>query len=68
MKENDFFFVSEEIAFYNGNVREKQTIHSTFKKLVCAVFVLILLIRMMPLHFIFNVDNKLSFCAGRSSA
>uniref|UniRef100_A0A671P3Q5 ATP-binding cassette sub-family D member 3-like n=1 Tax=Sinocyclocheilus anshuiensis TaxID=1608454 RepID=A0A671P3Q5_9TELE len=24
----------EEIAFYNGNVREKQTIHSTFKKLV----------------------------------
>uniref|UniRef100_A0A8B9JQV1 ATP-binding cassette sub-family D member 3 n=1 Tax=Astyanax mexicanus TaxID=7994 RepID=A0A8B9JQV1_ASTMX len=25
---------SEEIAFYNGNVREKQTIHSTFKKLV----------------------------------
>uniref|UniRef100_A0A8C1I2N3 ATP-binding cassette, sub-family D (ALD), member 3a n=1 Tax=Cyprinus carpio carpio TaxID=630221 RepID=A0A8C1I2N3_CYPCA len=25
---------SEEIAFYNGNVREKQTIHSTFRKLV----------------------------------
>ncbi|XP_075903470.1 ATP-binding cassette sub-family D member 3a [Nelusetta ayraudi] len=25
---------SEEIAFYNGNRREKQTIHSTFKKLV----------------------------------
>uniref|UniRef100_A0AAY4CRS3 ATP-binding cassette sub-family D member 3 n=1 Tax=Denticeps clupeoides TaxID=299321 RepID=A0AAY4CRS3_9TELE len=25
---------SEEIAFYNGNLREKQTIHSTFKKLV----------------------------------
>ncbi|XP_022622498.1 ATP-binding cassette sub-family D member 3 isoform X2 [Seriola dumerili] len=25
---------SEEIAFYNGNTREKQTIHSTFKKLV----------------------------------
>uniref|UniRef100_A0A8C7QNQ7 ATP-binding cassette, sub-family D (ALD), member 3a n=1 Tax=Oncorhynchus mykiss TaxID=8022 RepID=A0A8C7QNQ7_ONCMY len=25
---------SEEIAFYNGNMREKQTIHSTFKKLV----------------------------------
>ncbi|XP_076850754.1 ATP-binding cassette sub-family D member 3a isoform X3 [Brachyhypopomus gauderio] len=25
---------SEEIAFYNGNVREKQTIHTTFKKLV----------------------------------
>ncbi|KAF3836470.1 hypothetical protein F7725_029028 [Dissostichus mawsoni] len=25
---------SEEIAFYNGNEREKQTIHSTFKKLV----------------------------------
>uniref|UniRef100_A0A8C2K7X2 ATP-binding cassette, sub-family D (ALD), member 3a n=1 Tax=Cyprinus carpio TaxID=7962 RepID=A0A8C2K7X2_CYPCA len=25
---------SEEIAFYNGNIREKQTIHSTFKKLV----------------------------------
>ncbi|GAA6099580.1 ATP-binding cassette sub-family D member 3a isoform X2 [Tachysurus ichikawai] len=25
---------SEEIAFYNGNNREKQTIHSTFKKLV----------------------------------
>ncbi|XP_072535774.1 ATP-binding cassette sub-family D member 3a [Salminus brasiliensis] len=25
---------SEEIAFYNGNVREKQTIYSTFKKLV----------------------------------
>uniref|UniRef100_A0A8C1GIY1 ATP-binding cassette, sub-family D (ALD), member 3a n=1 Tax=Cyprinus carpio TaxID=7962 RepID=A0A8C1GIY1_CYPCA len=24
----------EEIAFYNGNVREKQTIHSTFRKLV----------------------------------
>uniref|UniRef100_A0A3B5KL04 ABC transmembrane type-1 domain-containing protein n=1 Tax=Xiphophorus couchianus TaxID=32473 RepID=A0A3B5KL04_9TELE len=24
---------SEEIAFYNGNLREKQTIHSTFKKL-----------------------------------
>uniref|UniRef100_A0A671P7Q0 ATP-binding cassette sub-family D member 3-like n=1 Tax=Sinocyclocheilus anshuiensis TaxID=1608454 RepID=A0A671P7Q0_9TELE len=29
-----YFIVSEEIAFYNGNVREKQTIHSTFKKLV----------------------------------
>lgn len=31
------FFIfpsSEEIAFYNGNRREKQTIHSTFKKLV----------------------------------
>lgn len=28
------FYYSEEIAFYNGNVREKQTIHSTFKKLV----------------------------------
>ncbi|XP_016134510.1 ATP-binding cassette sub-family D member 3-like [Sinocyclocheilus grahami] len=28
---------SEEIAFYNGNVREKQTIHSTFKKLVKCV-------------------------------
>lgn len=27
-------FLSEEIAFYNGNNREKQTIHSTFKKLV----------------------------------
>lgn len=26
--------LSEEIAFYNGNKREKQTIHSTFKKLV----------------------------------
>uniref|UniRef100_A0A8C6U5J9 ATP-binding cassette, sub-family D (ALD), member 3a n=1 Tax=Neogobius melanostomus TaxID=47308 RepID=A0A8C6U5J9_9GOBI len=25
---------SEEIAFYNGNLREKLTIHSTFKKLV----------------------------------
>ncbi|XP_068565721.1 ATP-binding cassette sub-family D member 3a isoform X2 [Cebidichthys violaceus] len=25
---------SEEIAFYNGNTREKQTIYSTFKKLV----------------------------------
>ncbi|XP_061661947.1 ATP-binding cassette sub-family D member 3a isoform X2 [Syngnathoides biaculeatus] len=25
---------SEEIAFYNGNMREKKTIHSTFKKLV----------------------------------
>ncbi|KAI5618112.1 ATP-binding cassette sub-family D member 3 [Silurus asotus] len=25
---------SEEIAFYNGNSREKQTIHTTFKKLV----------------------------------
>ncbi|XP_068603902.1 ATP-binding cassette sub-family D member 3-like, partial [Brachionichthys hirsutus] len=25
---------SEEIAFYNGNIREKQTIHTTFKKLV----------------------------------
>uniref|UniRef100_UPI0037E704A9 ATP-binding cassette sub-family D member 3a isoform X1 n=1 Tax=Semicossyphus pulcher TaxID=241346 RepID=UPI0037E704A9 len=25
---------SEEIAFYNGNVREKQTIYATFKKLV----------------------------------
>ncbi|XP_051738214.1 ATP-binding cassette sub-family D member 3a isoform X2 [Ctenopharyngodon idella] len=25
---------SEEIAFYNGNLREKQTIYSTFKKLV----------------------------------
>uniref|UniRef100_A0A4W5LXB6 ATP-binding cassette, sub-family D (ALD), member 3a n=1 Tax=Hucho hucho TaxID=62062 RepID=A0A4W5LXB6_9TELE len=25
---------SEEIAFYNGNMREKQTIHSTFNKLV----------------------------------
>uniref|UniRef100_A0A8C8GPQ3 AAA+ ATPase domain-containing protein n=1 Tax=Oncorhynchus tshawytscha TaxID=74940 RepID=A0A8C8GPQ3_ONCTS len=25
---------SEEIAFYNGNLREKQTIHSTFQKLV----------------------------------
>ncbi|XP_029004056.1 ATP-binding cassette sub-family D member 3a isoform X2 [Betta splendens] len=25
---------SEEIAFYNGNRREKQTIHATFKKLV----------------------------------
>ncbi|XP_026218677.1 ATP-binding cassette sub-family D member 3a isoform X2 [Anabas testudineus] len=25
---------SEEIAFYNGNIREKQTIHATFKKLV----------------------------------
>ncbi|XP_063062856.1 ATP-binding cassette sub-family D member 3a isoform X3 [Engraulis encrasicolus] len=25
---------SEEIAFYNGNIREKETIHSTFKKLV----------------------------------
>ncbi|MEQ2230194.1 hypothetical protein ILYODFUR_026745 [Ilyodon furcidens] len=24
---------SEEIAFYNGNMREKQTIHATFKKL-----------------------------------
>ncbi|KAM3593540.1 uncharacterized protein V6R79_014976 [Siganus canaliculatus] len=24
----------EEIAFYNGNIREKQTIHATFKKLV----------------------------------
>lgn len=27
-------FLSEEIAFYNGNLREKQTIHTTFKKLV----------------------------------
>lgn len=37
-----FFLFSEEIAFYNGNVREKQTIHATFKKLVgnwLAVFV-----------------------------
>ncbi|PKU48158.1 atp-binding cassette sub-family d member 3 [Limosa lapponica baueri] len=25
---------SEEIAFYNGNLREKQTIHKTFRKLV----------------------------------
>ncbi|KAL4635922.1 ATP-binding cassette sub-family D member 3-like, partial [Arapaima gigas] len=25
---------SEEVAFYNGNMREKQTIHSTFQKLV----------------------------------
>uniref|UniRef100_A0A8C3AHQ9 ATP-binding cassette, sub-family D (ALD), member 3a n=1 Tax=Cyclopterus lumpus TaxID=8103 RepID=A0A8C3AHQ9_CYCLU len=25
---------SEEIAFYNGNIREKQTIYTTFKKLV----------------------------------
>ncbi|XP_051910226.1 ATP-binding cassette sub-family D member 3a isoform X2 [Hippocampus zosterae] len=25
---------SEEIAFYNGNLREKQTIHTTFEKLV----------------------------------
>ncbi|NWQ73090.1 ABCD3 protein, partial [Columbina picui] len=25
---------SEEIAFYNGNMREKQTIHKTFRKLV----------------------------------
>ncbi|XP_025057707.1 ATP-binding cassette sub-family D member 3 isoform X2 [Alligator sinensis] len=25
---------SEEIAFYNGNAREKQTIHKTFRKLV----------------------------------
>ncbi|XP_041126923.1 ATP-binding cassette sub-family D member 3 [Polyodon spathula] len=25
---------SEEIAFYNGNMREKQTIHATFRKLV----------------------------------
>uniref|UniRef100_A0A8C2SY52 ATP-binding cassette sub-family D member 3 n=1 Tax=Coturnix japonica TaxID=93934 RepID=A0A8C2SY52_COTJA len=25
---------SEEIAFYNGNLREKQTIHRTFRKLV----------------------------------
>uniref|UniRef100_A0A672SGT3 ATP-binding cassette sub-family D member 3-like n=1 Tax=Sinocyclocheilus grahami TaxID=75366 RepID=A0A672SGT3_SINGR len=31
---------SEEIAFYNGNVREKQTIHSTFKKL-CDFFLYI---------------------------
>lgn len=29
-----FFLFSEEIAFYNGNIREKQTIHSIFKKLV----------------------------------
>lgn len=29
-----FFLCSEEIAFYNGNMREKQTIHSAFKKLV----------------------------------
>lgn len=29
-----FLFFSEEIAFYNGNLREKQTIHATFKKLV----------------------------------
>lgn len=29
-----FFLFSEEIAFYNGNLREKQTIHATFKKLV----------------------------------
>lgn len=29
-----FPFCSEEIAFYNGNLREKQTIHATFKKLV----------------------------------
>lgn len=27
-------FFSEEIAFYNGNLREKQTIHKTFRKLV----------------------------------
>lgn len=29
-----FLFHSEEIAFYNGNLREKQTIYATFKKLV----------------------------------
>lgn len=28
------FVSSEEIAFYNGNMREKQTIYATFKKLV----------------------------------
>lgn len=28
------FLFSEEIAFYNGNLREKQTIHKTFRKLV----------------------------------
>lgn len=28
------FVSSEEIAFYNGNTREKQTIYATFKKLV----------------------------------
>lgn len=31
---NVLFFFSEEIAFYNGNMREKQTIYTTFKKLV----------------------------------
>lgn len=30
----NFLLCSEEIAFYNGNLREKQTIHATFKKLV----------------------------------
>lgn len=29
-----FLFCSEEVAFYDGNLREKQTIHATFKKLV----------------------------------
>uniref|UniRef100_A0A4W6EXK8 ATP-binding cassette, sub-family D (ALD), member 3a n=1 Tax=Lates calcarifer TaxID=8187 RepID=A0A4W6EXK8_LATCA len=29
---------SEEIAFYNGNMREKQTIHATFKKLLFILF------------------------------
>lgn len=34
------FILSEEIAFYNGNMREKQTIYSTFKKLVGSSLVL----------------------------
>lgn len=34
------FVFSEEIAFYNGNLREKQTIHKTFRKLV-SVFILL---------------------------
>ncbi|MEQ2261144.1 ATP-binding cassette sub- D member 3 [Xenotaenia resolanae] len=31
---------SEEIAFYNGNMREKQTIHATFKKLVSNILMI----------------------------
>lgn len=40
-----FLCSSEEIAFYNGNLREKQTIHATFKKLVrdkCSCHMLLL--------------------------
>lgn len=34
------FLFSEEIAFYNGNLREKQTIHKTFRKLVSVFYLL----------------------------